>query len=417
MRWTCLKLTAPVLSVTAMLLSQASADDAAAKSEATAAKEESKFAVTPELTKVPNEEIEAAYEGKTPPEAIRMYLAISKGAMMGGNDGWFGPAASRYSWAWLAEKHGVTPKGEIEAAKFQGDAAWFKRLDRNKDGKIVAEDLDWSDRNFWVQNASLVNRLFRKADPNGDGALTRDEWIAFYDATAQGQKAVSSEDLREAWLTGMGGNFLPGDAPTKEILLSGLFSGEVGSLQEGPALNAPAPDFTLKTQDGERTIKLSEVIGKKPVVLMFGNFTCGPFRSISPGVETVHERFKDDAVFIGVYVREAHPTDGWKMESNTKVGVAVAQPKTYDERKAVAQQCNQLLKLKMPLLVDDINDSTGNAYSGMPARLYVIDTNGRVAYKGGRGPFGFKPGEMEQALVTTLLEAATPKAPSQTSTK
>jgi hypothetical protein len=42
----------------------------------------------------------------------------------------------------------------------------------------------------------------------------------------------------------------------------------------------------------------------------------------------------------------------------------------------------------------------------MPARLYVIDSKGKVAYKGGRGPFGFKPGEMEQALVMSLLESS-----------
>ncbi len=51
----------------------------------------------------------------------------------------------------------------------------------------------------------------------------------------------------------------------------------------------------------------------------------------------------------------------------------------------------------MPVLVDEISDPVGNAYSAMPARLYVIDTAGKVAYKSGRGPFGFKPGEMEQA--------------------
>jgi hypothetical protein len=57
--------------------------------------------------------------------------------------------------------------------------------------------------------------------------------------------------------------------------------------------------------------------------------------------------------------------------------------------------------------VDDIDDSVGNAYSGMPARLYVIDSDGRIAYKAGRGPFGFKPGEMEQALIMTLLDQST----------
>ena len=40
----------------------------------------------------------------------------------------------------------------------------------------------------------------------------------------------------------------------------------------------------------------------------------------------------------------------------------------------------------------------------MPDRMYVIDSAGRVAYKGGRGPFGFKPGEMEQALVMLLMD-------------
>jgi hypothetical protein len=58
----------------------------------------------------------------------------------------------------------------------------------------------------------------------------------------------------------------------------------------------------------------------------------------------------------------------------------------------------------MPVVVDEINDPVGHAYSGMPARLYVIDRAGKVAYKSGRGPFGFRPGELEQALVMALLE-------------
>ena len=42
--------------------------------------------------------------------------------------------------------------------------------------------------------------------------------------------------------------------------------------------------------------------------------------------------------------------------------------------------------------------------SAMPGRLYVIDTAGKVAYKSGRGPFGFLAGETEQALMMALLE-------------
>jgi thiol-disulfide isomerase/thioredoxin len=211
--------------------------------------------------------------------------------------------------------------------------------------------------------------------------------------------------LRDAWLAGMSsGGFLPGDAPSTETLLKGLFAGEVGSLQEGPAIGDDAPDFTLQTQDSSQTIQLSKVIGEKPVVLCFGNFTCGPFRSMYPEVDQIAQRYRDQATFLAVYVREAHPTDGWAMKSNENVGVKVAQPTTLTERRAVAAQCTQRLKPSIPLLVDDIDDKTGHAYSGMPARLYVINATGKVVYKGGRGPFGFKAGEMEQALVMTLLD-------------
>jgi Iodothyronine deiodinase len=58
----------------------------------------------------------------------------------------------------------------------------------------------------------------------------------------------------------------------------------------------------------------------------------------------------------------------------------------------------------MPLLVDEMNDRVGHSYSGMPDRMYIIDANGRIVYKGGRGPFGFKPREMEQSLIMLLLD-------------
>ena len=92
------------------------------------------------------------------------------------------------------------------------------------------------------------------------------------------------------------------------------------------------------------------------------------------------------------------------MPSNDKVGIKFLQPKSEEERTKIAKQCCSTLEITMPLLVDTLDDRVGHAYSGMPDRLYVIDRHGRVSYQGGRGPFGFKVGEMEQALVMTLLE-------------
>ena len=139
-------------------------------------------------------------------------------------------------------------------------------------------------------------------------------------------------------------------------------------------------------------------------MLIFGNFTCGPFRSQAGNFEKLHRRYADRADFLMVYVREAHPTDGWRMESNDRVGVTTAQPSTYDERAAVAQHCGKLLGLGFPLLVDTIDDAVGARYSGMPGRFYIIDREGRIAFKNGRGPYGFKPNELEQSLVLLLQD-------------
>ena len=114
--------------------------------------------------------------------------------------------------------------------------------------------------------------------------------------------------------------------------------------------------------------------------------------------------YGDKVEFLGVYVREAHPSDGWRMASNDKADIVFAQPKTFEERTEVAAKCCSALKMTIPLLVDGLDDEVGHAYSGMPDRLYLIDRAGRVAYKGGRGPFGFKPGELDQAIALLLLD-------------
>jgi hypothetical protein len=96
------------------------------------------------------------------------------------------------------------------------------------------------------------------------------------------------------------------------------------------------------------------------------------------------------------------------MESNDRAGIEIAQPKSDAERKAVAARCCQSLNMTMSLVVDRLDDRVSHLYSGMPDRLYLIGRNGRVVYKGGRGPFGFKPGELEQSIIMHLMDVPTP---------
>lgn len=352
-------------------------------------------------------QLENAFQGKRQPEAVRMLIAILNDSYAGADSGWFGPAQTRYTWKWLAEHGGVEPGKGISRSKLRGPDEWFKLLDRNKDGLITANDLDWSDRNPEVQMMQMAGRVFRKLNAGGNGRLTKDELLKFFEQAAKGKEFLSPDEFRDALMGGMSGSFGPGDAPTRAMLIRGLYDGELGSMSEGPQLEERAPDFTLKSVNGKETVQLSKVIGQKPVVLVLGNFTCGPFRGLYSGVEGMYYRYNKDVDFVMVYVREAHPTDGWKMESNTRVGVAVKQPTTLEERKAVAGQFCERLKTTMPFVVDEIDDPVGHAYSAMPGRFYVIDRAGKVAYKSGRGPFGFRIGEMEQALVMAILEHRT----------
>ena len=104
-----------------------------------------------------------------------------------------------------------------------------------------------------------------------------------------------------------------------------------------------------------------------------------------------------------VYIREAHPSDAWQLPVNVKDDVVYTSPTDANERVNLAGVCVRKLGIEMPAIVDNFDDSTDQAYSGWPDRLYVIDRDGRIAYKSEPGPFGFKPAEMARA-VAALVE-------------
>jgi hypothetical protein len=81
--------------------------------------------------------------------------------------------------------------------------------------------------------------------------------------------------------------------------------------------------------------------------------------------------------------------------------VAVHEPTTVEERLAVASTCVSTLHVEMPTVVDEIDNGVASAYGGWPDRLYLIGADGRIVFQGGEGPFGFKPAELERALLRT----------------
>jgi len=86
------------------------------------------------------------------------------------------------------------------------------------------------------------------------------------------------------------------------------------------------------------------------------------------------------------------------MQSNVKDNVVFASPRNLDERGEVANSCVRKLGIKFPAVLDNFDNSTEQAYTGWPDRLYLIDQQGRVAYKSKPGPFGFHPDDLRVAV-------------------
>jgi hypothetical protein len=95
------------------------------------------------------------------------------------------------------------------------------------------------------------------------------------------------------------------------------------------------------------------------------------------------------------------------VKQNERDDVCYRQPRTLGERVAIANDFVKRFDYRIPLVVDPIENPANDAYSAVPERLYVIDENGRVAYKGRPGPFGFEPDELNSWLASRFPSGIT----------
>ena len=193
--------------------------------------------------------------------------------------------------------------------------------------------------------------LFYMADADGNGKVTREEFEGVFDALDGGRLGfVSQDELRQKLFTPAGPTQGTPAAATPVVrpVEAGAGQGTVppgDRLAPGRAeLDDLAPDFTLSTVDGQGEVTLCRRRSARSR-WSWSSATSPAGRSgARPGnIEKLFdERYKDRATFVMVYVREAHPTDGWSMESNDRVGVSrSASRRTYDERVEVARKCSR----------------------------------------------------------------------------
>ncbi len=116
----------------------------------------------------------------------------------------------------------------------------------------------------------------------------------------------------------------------------------------------------------------------------------------------LYATYKDQVRFYIVYIREAHPHDGWRVPSNLIESIIYLEPTTDDERTEVASACQIALDLGMPMLIDSIDNDIDEKYVGLPMRLFLVDAKGQIAYAGDKGPFGWDDEAFEDAIKAAI---------------
>jgi len=103
-----------------------------------------------------------------------------------------------------------------------------------------------------------------------------------------------------------------------------------------------------------------------------------------PRLHELQEKCKDKAEFRLVYIMEAHAQDEWPIcSSRCSPGgkkVTYNQPKSIQERISVAKDFMDALQIKIPMIVDTMDNSFEDLYAAWPLRAYII-RDGRIVYK------------------------------------
>lgn len=91
--------------------------------------------------------------------------------------------------------------------------------------------------------------------------------------------------------------------------------------------------------------------------------------SAGPALKVLHAEFGDRVAFVTLYVREAHP------------GERYPQPQTFGQKLAHARDYQQRDDIPWPVAVDTINGDYHHALGANPDAAYLVDRDGRVAFR------------------------------------
>ncbi len=166
----------------------------------------------------------------------------------------------------------------------------------------------------------------------------------------------------------------------------------------GPRLHDFAPVFELAQTASGKQVGPRDYIGRSPLVLVFGSYSCPNFRDAAPTLISLYRRYSPSASFLLVYIREAHAAGDWQSTRNTGENIALSPASNYAQKRNHAAMCSRKLHLPFPSVVDTMDGKVESAYHAWPSRVFVISQDGRVVYSSRLTELDFHPDDMEQAL-------------------
>jgi tetratricopeptide (TPR) repeat protein len=185
----------------------------------------------------------------------------------------------------------------------------------------------------------------------------------------------------------------PGSLEARDALANGFRVGEHAKADPGIAVGSPAP--AVGALDLRRL--------SKPMVLVFGSYTCPKLRGSAADLKRLAEAYGAGVDFRLVYIREAHAESGaWQSTINVREGVDLAPARTLSEKQDHAAFCLRKLDLPFAAVVDGMDGAAENAYQAWPSRLYLVGRDGKVAFETRLGEFDFRPAELDSAIRETL---------------
>jgi len=83
------------------------------------------------------------------------------------------------------------------------------------------------------------------------------------------------------------------------------------------------------------------------------------------------DRFGQVVQFLTIYIVEAHAIDEWPVGDPLKI----TQPLSLPERIGVAREFVREYSYRIPMLVDNIDNSFSEQFAAWPIRFYVLEEN------------------------------------------